>query len=87
VLDENELLEFVEGKTIHPTDLAQLASHLKKDVKARRIIVDGVKHHIIPHLSGKKETIRDLLMGINDTPSTGRLDLDRGCLINPSHLV
>ena len=39
-----------------PTDLVQLAAHTKKDVKARRILVDGVKDHIIPHLSSKKTT-------------------------------
>ena len=47
-------MECVEGKTVPPTDPAQLAAHLKKDVKTRRIIVDGVKYHIIPHLSSKK---------------------------------
>jgi hypothetical protein len=54
VMEENGLLEFVEGKTVPPTDPAQQATHLKKNVKMRRIIVDGVKDHIIPHLFGKK---------------------------------
>jgi hypothetical protein len=27
-----------------------------KDVKSRRIILDGVKDHLIPHLSGKNST-------------------------------
>ena len=35
-------------------DPVQLASHTKKDVKARRILVDGVKEHIVPYLSSKK---------------------------------
>jgi hypothetical protein len=39
---------------VPPTDLAQLVAHLGKDVNPRRIIIDGVKDHIIPHLSGKK---------------------------------
>jgi hypothetical protein len=56
VLEENGLLELAEGKVAAPTDLVQLAAHAKKDVKARRILVDGVKDHIIPHLSGKKTT-------------------------------
>jgi hypothetical protein len=56
VLEENGLLEIVEGKVAAPADPVQLATHNKKDVKARRIIVDGVKDHIIPHLSGKKTT-------------------------------
>jgi hypothetical protein len=59
VLEENGLLEIVEGKVAAPADPVQLAAHTKKDVKARRILVDGVKDHIIPHLSGKK-TAKDM---------------------------
>jgi hypothetical protein len=56
VLEEQGLWEIAEGKVAAPADPVQLAAHNKKDVKARRIIVDGVKDHIIPHLSGKKTT-------------------------------
>jgi hypothetical protein len=51
LLEENGLWEFVEGKAVLPVDPTQQTTHLKKDVKTRRIIVDGVKDHIIPHLS------------------------------------
>jgi hypothetical protein len=56
VLEEQGLWEFVEGTPVPPADPTQLAAHIRKDVKARRIIIDGVKDHIIPHLSGKKTT-------------------------------
>jgi hypothetical protein len=56
VLEENGLLEIAEGKVVAPTDPVHLAAHTKKDVKAKRILVDGVKDHIIPHLSRKKTT-------------------------------
>jgi len=56
VLEEQGLWEIAEGKVTTPTDPVQLTTHNKKDAKARRIIVDGVKDHIIPHLSGKKTT-------------------------------
>jgi hypothetical protein len=59
LLEEQGLWEFVEGTTILPTNPAQQPSHLRRDVKARRIIIDGVKDHIIPHLSGKK-TAKDM---------------------------
>jgi hypothetical protein len=36
-----------------------LVIHNQKDVKARCIILDGVKDHLIPHLSGKT-TARDM---------------------------
>jgi hypothetical protein len=59
VLEENGLFEIDEGKEAAPLDPVHLAAHNKKDVKARRIIVDGVKDHIIPHLSSKK-TVKDM---------------------------
>jgi 2-phosphoglycerate kinase len=37
----------------------KLVIHNQKDVKARCIILDGVKDHLIPHLSGKT-TARDM---------------------------
>jgi hypothetical protein len=43
VLEEQGLWEITEGKVAAPVDTVQLATHNKKDVKARRIIVDGVK--------------------------------------------
>jgi hypothetical protein len=59
VLEENGLWEYVEGRLAAPADPVQQVVHNTKDVKARRIIVDGVKDHIIPHLSGKK-TAKDM---------------------------
>ena len=56
MLEEQGLWEFVEGTPVPLADPAQLAAHIRKDVKARRIIIDGVKDHIIPHLLGKKTT-------------------------------
>jgi len=56
LLEEKGLWEFAKGKIVFPTDPTQQATHLKKDVRARRMIVDGIKDHIIPHLFGKKTT-------------------------------
>ena len=56
LLEENGLLEIAEGKVAAQADPTQLAAHTKKNIKARRILVDGVKDHIIPHLLGKKTT-------------------------------
>jgi hypothetical protein len=59
VLEENGLWENVEGSIASPADPVQEVAHNKNDVKARRIIVNGVKNHIIPHLYGKK-TAKDM---------------------------
>ena len=37
-----------------PQDPQRLAQHTKNDTKARRIILEGVRDHIIPHLNEKK---------------------------------
>jgi hypothetical protein len=51
--------EWVVGvctKVTPPMDLKDLAAHELKDMKARRIILDAVKDHLIPHISEKKST-------------------------------
>jgi len=56
VLMENGIWEFADQKITPPTDATQLADHNKKDVKdERRIILDAVKDHVIPHLSRKRQ--------------------------------
>ena len=37
-----------------PTNATALAEYKKKDVKAKRIILNGVNNHVVPHLSRKK---------------------------------
>ena len=54
VLEENEIWDFCEHTHVAPTDPTQLVAHKKNGVKARRIMLDRVKDHIIPHLSKKK---------------------------------
>ena len=60
ILEENELWdEVVYNTTANPivipasTDAAALSAFNKKDIKARRIILDAVKDHVIPHISSK----------------------------------
>ena len=60
ILEENELWdEVVYNTTTDPivvpasTDAQALSVFNKKDIKARRIILDVVKDHVIPHISSK----------------------------------
>ena len=60
ILEENELWdEVVHNTYVNPiqvpasTDAQALATFNKKDIKARRIILDAVKDHVIPHIFGK----------------------------------
>ena len=64
VLEENELWdEVVNHTTTHPivipnttTDPVALAAFNKKNIKARPIILDAVKDHVIPHILSKDST-------------------------------
>jgi hypothetical protein len=57
-LQENELWDIVENSTTHPVilpiDATLIATYTKKSIKAKRIILDAIKDHLIPHLTGKK---------------------------------
>lgn len=59
ILQENELWGIVENSTTTPvtvppaTDVAALTAFNKLDIKAKRIILDAVKDHVIPHISEK----------------------------------
>ena len=44
----------IDSTKVAPTDPADLMAWKKIDSKAMLIIMDGVKDHIVPHLSGKK---------------------------------
>lgn len=55
-----------------PQDPQQLAQYNKNGTTTRRIILEGVTDHIIPHLHGKKTTVEmfkailDLYQGSSD---------------------
>ena len=55
VLDDNGLLEFVEKDIPKPTstDDAVVNAWQKKQAKCRRILLEGVKDHIVSSLHGK----------------------------------
>ena len=72
MLEENELWdEVVHNTTANPivvppsTDAATLTA-FNKDIKARRIILDAVKDHVIPHISSKTRAYQmwDALTGL-----------------------
>jgi hypothetical protein len=58
LLQENELWDIVENTTTHPvvipTDATLLATYTMKSIKDTGIILDAIKDHLIPHLTGKE---------------------------------
>lgn len=53
ILEERELWHLVEKKVALPTYIALLAKYNKMS-KVKRVILDLVKDHLIPHINGKK---------------------------------
>ena len=56
ILDVSDALEHIDSMKVAPTDSADLASWTKIDFRAMLIIMDGLKDHTVPHLSGKNTT-------------------------------
>ena len=46
-------LEFIEAEVPKPTDAAHVEAWQKKTAKCRRILLEGVKDHIVSSLHGK----------------------------------
>ena len=53
VLEDNGLKEFVDTDVQKPTDPAEVEVWQKKMAKCRRILLEGVKDHIVSSLHGK----------------------------------
>jgi hypothetical protein len=55
VLEDLELWDIVEAPVVVPLATAPilLAEFRKRNIKAKRMICDSVRDHIIPHLTGK----------------------------------
>jgi hypothetical protein len=55
IIKENKIYNYVNSVVAAPTtDPIALDLHEVKEAKAWRIILDGVKDHLIPHLAEKK---------------------------------
>jgi hypothetical protein len=55
VLKENKIYSYVSSVVAAPvTDPVAYHLHEVKEAKSQRIILDGVKDHLIPHLAEKK---------------------------------
>jgi hypothetical protein len=49
------VLEHVSDKATTPTGATELVIWKKGEAKAKTLILDGIKDHVVPHLSGKAE--------------------------------
>jgi hypothetical protein len=54
ILEENDLEIFIKEDVPELVDVAAKEKHQKDIVRAKRIIVDSIKDHLIPQVSSKK---------------------------------
>ena len=59
ILKENTIWKFVNSVVTKPFDLDELDVYEIPEARAQRIILHGVKDHLIPHLVEKK-TAKDM---------------------------
>jgi hypothetical protein len=59
ILEENDLAIFVKKEVPEPVDAAEKAKHQKDTIRAKRIIADSIKDHLIPYVSSKK-TLKEM---------------------------
>jgi hypothetical protein len=64
ILDENDLLEHVTVGVLEPEEEDQKTKHKKNEKKAKRIVSDSLKDHLIPHIS-ELQTARQMYEALN----------------------
>jgi hypothetical protein len=64
ILEENELARFGKEEVSEPNDVARKEKHQKETIRAKRIIVDSIKDHMIPYVSSKK-TPKEMFDALN----------------------
>ena len=57
ILDVSDAEEHIYSTKAKPIDSTELVASKKIDSRAMLIIMNGVKDHIVSHLSGKKTTL------------------------------
>jgi hypothetical protein len=56
ILEENYLARFIKEEVMEPVDAAEKEKHQKDTIRAKRIIADSIKDHLIPYVSYNKTT-------------------------------
>ena len=71
ILEENDLAIFIKEEVSELVDAAEKAKHQKDTIRAKRIIADSIKDHLILYVSSKKnskemiDSLRKLYKGKN----------------------
>ena len=63
LLDEHDLKALIDSAVAKLLDAAHLRQFKKNMARAKRLILDGVKDHIVPHIAAKN-TAREMWVGL-----------------------
>jgi hypothetical protein len=74
-VEENNLKEYVETMVANPTDPRELTAHKKKEMKAKRVLLESMKDHLIPQIVEKTtaKNMYDALVGLYQNKNTSRM--------------
>ena len=75
ILEENDLDQYINGEVLEPKGDEAMDTHKKNLVKAKRIIADSIKDHLIPHMSSFK-TPKEVFNALKKS-SKGRISIER----------
>jgi hypothetical protein len=65
ILEVNDVSNRVSDKATTPTDAIELVIWKKGEAKAKSLTLDGIKDHVVPHLSRKVEA-KDMWKALSD---------------------
>jgi hypothetical protein len=73
-LEENDFKDYIKKLIPDPHDAQELVDHKKKEVKAKQVLLDFVKDHLIPHIFEKKTSKKmyDALVGLYQSGNTNQ---------------
>jgi hypothetical protein len=74
LLEETDLKDYVGMVIPDPNEPHELVDHKKREVKAKQVLLDPMKDHLIPHISEKKTTkdMYDALVGLYQSRNASR---------------
>ena len=65
LLDEHDLKHFIDSAQAEPVDATPLRAFKKNMAKAKQLILDGVRDHIVSHISAKR-TSKEMWDGLDN---------------------
>jgi hypothetical protein len=73
ILEENDLAKFFKGEILEPDNATEKDKHQKDTIRAKIIIADSIKDHLIPYVSSKK-TLKEMFDALTSMCEGNNID-------------